>query len=186
MRDDRRGDRLIPVRTLEDIPLRWRDTPVGRLLEYHNLGRPFDRYDRAALLIGMCMDHRKQLQLPDQFAYVLRAGGANLRPSEFKVSYAIAVGGVRSIALIGHTECGMSGLASRRDEFIAGLVDAGWDRDEAERHFLQSVPQFEIGDEIDFVIAESERLRARYPAVAVAPLIYRVEDGRLYLARETP
>jgi carbonic anhydrase len=34
------------------------------------------------------------------------------------------------------------------------------------------------------VIAESARLRARYPAVSVAPLIYRVEDGRLYLVRE--
>lgn len=177
-------DRLLPVRDSYDIPSRLRDTPVGRLLEYHNLDRPFDRYDRAALLIGMCMDHRKQLRLPDQFAYILRAGGANLRPSEFKVSYAIAVGGVRSIALIGHTECGMSGLASRRDDFIAGLVHVGWDRDEAERHFRESVPLFEIGDEIDFVVAESRRLRARYPAVSVAPLIYRVEDGRLYLVRE--
>ena len=184
MSPGRQADRLIPVRTLEDIPPRWRDTPIGRLLEYHNLDRPFDHYDRAALLIGMCMDHRKQLHLPDQFAYILRAGGANLRPSEFKVSYAIAVGGVRSIALIGHTECGMSGLASRQEEFIAGLVDAGWDRDEAERHFRESVPQFEIGDEIDFVLAESGRLRARYPAVSVAPLIYRVEDGRLYFVRE--
>lgn len=177
-------DRLLPVRAASDIPPALRDTPVGRLLEYHNLERPFDHYDRAALLIGMCMDHRKQLRLPDQFAYILRAGGANLRPSEFKVSYAIAVGGVRSIALIGHTECGMSGLDSRRKEFITGLVGVGWDRDEAERHFRESVPLFEIGDEIDFVIAESARLRARYPAVSVAPLIYRVEDGRLYLVRE--
>ena len=184
MSRERVDDRLIAIRTPDDIPRRWRDNPVARLLEYHNFDRPYDRYDRAALLIGMCMDHRKQLRLPDQFAYVLRAGGANLRPSEFKVSYAVAVGGVRSIALIGHTECGMSGLASRQDEFVAGLVDVGWERDEAERHFQQSVPQFEIGDAIDFVLSESARLRARYPAVSVAPLIYRVEDGRLYLVRE--
>ena len=176
--------RLIPIRTPDDIPPQWRDTPIGRLLEYHNCDRPFDRYDRAALLIGMCMDHRNQLRLPDQFAYVLRAGGANLRPSDFKVSYAVAVGGVRSIALIGHTECGMSNLASRRDEFVAGLVDAGWNRDEAMSHFLESVPLFEIGDEIDFVIQDSRRLRARYPAVSVAPLIYMVADGLLYLVRE--
>jgi carbonic anhydrase len=79
----------------------------------------------------------------------------------------------------------MSGLDSRREEFIAGLVNVGWDRDEAERHFRQSVPQFEIGNEIDFVIAESARLRARYPKVSLTPLIYRVEDGLLYLVRET-
>jgi carbonic anhydrase len=184
MKPDRQGDRLIPIRTLEDIPPQWRDTPVGRLLEYQNLDRPFDRYDRAALLIGMCMDHRNQLRLPDQFAFVLRSGGGNLQPSDFKVSFAVAVGGVRAIALIGHTDCRMSDLASRRDEFVAGLVDAGWEHDAAERHFVQSVPQFEIGDEIDFVLAESRRLRARYPAVSVAPLIYRVEDGRLYVVRE--
>lgn len=184
MNRDREALRLMPINAPDDIPPGWRDTPVGRLLEYHNCERPLDHYDRAELLIGMCMDHRKQLRLPDQFAYILRAGGANLRPSEFKVSYAVAVGGVRSIALIGHTQCGMSGLASRREEFIAGLVDAGWDRDEADRHFEQSAPRFEIGDEIDFVIAESARLRARYPAVSVAPLIYRVEDGLLYLVRE--
>ncbi len=184
MSRDPEAGRLIAVRDPDDIPSRWRDTPIGRLLEYHNLDRPFDSYDRAALLIGMCMDHRNQLRLPDQFAFVLRSGGANLRPSDFKVSFAVAVGGVRSIALIGHTDCRMSDLASRRDEFVAGLVDAGWDREEAERHFVESVPQFEIGDETDFVIAESARLRARYPAVSVAPLIYRVEDGRLYVVRE--
>ena len=83
----------------------------------------------------------------------------------------MAVGGVRAIALIGHTDCRMSDLASRREEFVAGLVDVGWERSEAERHFLAYVPRFEIGDEIDFVLAESARLGTRYPAVVVAPLI---------------
>ncbi|HJU86628.1 MAG TPA: carbonic anhydrase [Gemmatimonadota bacterium] len=176
--------RLTPVRSVEDIPEGWRNSPAARLLEYHNLGRPLDRYDRAALLIGMCMDHRKQLRIPDQFAYILRAGGANLRPSEFKVSYAVAVGGVRDIALIAHTQCGMSGLAARRDEFIAGLVDVGWRREDAEGHFERNAPVFEIGDEIDFVIAEAARLGARYPGVLVTPLVYRVEDSLLYLVRD--
>ena len=180
----REAARLNAVRSVDDIPPPLRDTPIGRLLEYHNLERPFDRYDQAAILIGMCMDHRNQLRLPDQFAFVLRSGGGNLRPSDFKVSFAVAVGGVRSIALIGHTDCRMSDLGSRRDEFVAGLVDVGWNRDAAERHFVESVPQFEIGDEIDFVVEESARLRNRYPAVSVAPLIYRVEDGRLYLVEE--
>lgn len=181
MRRGAEADRLIPVRTPHDIPPRLRNTPVGRLLEYHNCDRPFDRYDRAALLIGMCMDHRKQLRIPDQFAYILRAGGANLRPSDFKVSYAIAVGGVRDIALIAHTQCGMSGLAARRDEFIAGLVDVGWKQAEAEDHFARYAPVFEIGDEIDFAIAEARRLGGRYPAVSVTPMVYRVEDSKLYL-----
>src|SRR5512135_2079146 len=97
-------NRLIAVKTTEDIFPEYRDTPVGYLLEYHNLHRQFDTYLKAQILIGMCMDNRKHLRIPDNFAYIIRAGGANLRYSEFKVSYAIAVGNVRCIALLGHTQ----------------------------------------------------------------------------------
>jgi carbonic anhydrase len=116
-------DRLVAVTTPEDIFPQYRRTPIGKLLEYHNLDRPFETYTQAELLVGMCMDHRKHLHIPDNFAYIIRAGGANLRPSEFKVSYAIVVGGVRSIALIGHTQCGMVNLASRREAFVGGMVE---------------------------------------------------------------
>ncbi len=40
----------------------------------------FDPYVRARLLIGMCMDNRKVLRTPDNFAYVIRGGGANTAP----------------------------------------------------------------------------------------------------------
>src|SRR6266567_3765282 len=93
-------DRLIRISSTEDIPDVYRGTPIGRFLEYHNLQRPMEVYTQAQLLIGMCMDYRKSLRIPENFAYILRAGGANLRFSEFKVSYAIAVGGVRSIGLV--------------------------------------------------------------------------------------
>ena len=86
-------NRLVPIKTIDDIFPEYRNTPVGDLLAYRNLNRPFDSYARAQLLIGMCMDNRKHLQIPDNFAYIIRAGGANLRYSEFKVSYGIAVGG---------------------------------------------------------------------------------------------
>lgn len=176
--------RLVAVDAPEDIFPAYRDTPVGRLLEYHNLGRPFDEYTHAELLVGMCMDNRKHLHIPDNFTYILRAGGANLRPSEFKVSYAVAVGGVRHIALIGHTHCGMVNLMARKQPFVQGLVDAGWDPAAAEDHFLHFSPIFEIGNEVDFVLSEAKWLRLRYPAVRVAPLLYRVEDNRLYQLRE--
>jgi carbonic anhydrase len=178
-------ERLISVNTPDDIFPKYRDSPIGLLLEYHNLQRPFDAYTQAQLLIGMCMDNRKHLTIPDNFAYILRAGGANLRPAEFKVSYAIAVGGVRTIALIGHTQCGMVNLMGRERSFIDGLVDgAGWDRASAEDHFYHFSPIFEIGSEIDFVCSEANRLRLRYPKIPVAPMLYRVEDNRLYLIDE--
>ena len=178
-------NRLIPVRTKEDIFPEFRDTPVGLLLEYHNLSREYETYTQAQLLIGMCMDNRKHLHIPDNFSYIIRAGGANLRYSEFKVSYAIAVGGVKYIALIGHNQCGMVNLVARKNIFIQGLVEsAGWERDFAEQHFTQFAPMFEIGDEIVFVLSEAQRLRLRYPKIQVAPLLYKVEDNLLYQVRE--
>ncbi len=173
--------RLFPVSIKDDIFPEYQNTPVGLLLEYNNLNREYEAYTQAQLLIGMCMDNRKHLHIPDNFAYIIRAGGANLRYSEFKVSYAIAVGGVTCIALIGHNQCGMVNLMSRREAFIQGLVErAGWERELAEQHFTNFTPMFEIGNEIDFVLSEAQRLRSRYPKIFVAPLFYKVEDNLLY------
>ena len=178
-------DRLISITSRGDIPGQLRDTPVGLLLEYHNLGRAHIPYTSAQLLIGMCMDNRKHLQIPDNFAYIIRAGGANLRFSEFKVSYAIGVGGVRALALIGHTQCGMVNLVSRQEQFIRGMMDAaGWERRTAEDHFHAYAPMFEIGNEIDFTLSEVRRLRLRYPRIVIAPLLYRVEDNLLSVIAE--
>src|SRR3990167_1006334 len=126
-------NKLIAINSIDDIPKQYRGTSVELLFEYHNLGREYDSYSNAQLLIGMCMDNRKHLHIPDNFAFILRAGGANLLYSEFKVSYAIAVGNVSSIALIGHNQCGMVNLAARKELFIKGLVEnAGWEKAQAE------------------------------------------------------
>jgi len=179
-------NRLVSVSSEEDIFPELRNTPIGILLEYHNLNRDYDTYTQAQLLVGMCMDNRKHLHIPDNFSYIIRAGGANLRYSEFKVSYAIAVGGVKHIALIGHTNCGMVNLMARRELFINGLVEnAGWEKDWAEEHFMHFSPMFEIGNEVDFVLSETKRLRLRYPKIQVAPLMYKVEDNLLYQVKES-
>ncbi len=176
---------FIEIRSESDIPERWRATPIGALLRYHNLGAPLPgRAEKPELLIGMCMDSRKHLRIPDNFAFILRTGGANMRLAEFRVSYAIAVGGVRAIALLGHTNCGMSGIAARRAPFVEGLIDVGWTRAAAEKHFDRYAPEHEIGPEGDFIRAETRRLRELYPKVAVAPLLYRVEDNSVALLRE--
>ncbi len=179
-------NRLIPVACEADIPAAYRGTPLGALLRYHDLRAPMpSRAENPEVLIGMCMDSRKHLRIPDNFAFILRTGGANLRQSEFRVSYAIAVGGVRAIALLGHTNCGMSGLAGRREDFVRGLIDVGWERPEAEEQFDRFLPAHEIGVEIDFIVSEARRLRALYPKVVVAPMIYRVEDDRICAVRES-
>jgi carbonic anhydrase len=176
--------KIIPILKKKDIPKRYLNTPVGALLEYHNLNRQFDVYSRAQILIGMCMDNRKHLRIPDNFAFIIRSGGANLRYSEFKVSYAIAIGQVRHIALIAHNKCGMVNLISRKKDFINGLtVRAGWTKIAAEEHFMNLALMHEIGNEIDFIASEALRLSKKYPKVKVAPLYYKIEDNRLYCIR---
>ena len=179
------ADALIPVRSVEDIPEIYANTPIGLLLEYHNLGRPFETYKNAQMLVGMCMDNRKHLQMPDNFSFIIRSGGANMRYSEFKVSFAVSVGGISHVALIGHNHCGMVNLISRKQEFIKGLVEkAGWDKDQAEDHFLHFAPMFEIGSEADFILSETKRLRLRYPKITIAPMMYLVEDNKLYFIKD--
>jgi carbonic anhydrase len=178
-------NRLISITKKQEIPEEYQNTPIGLLVEYHNLNHKFDEYSTAQLLVGMCMDNRKHLNIPDNFSYIIRSGGANLRYSEFKVSFAISVGGVKHIALIGHSNCGMVNLASKKEMFIQKLSDnGGWTVEQAEEHFNNYAPMFEIGNEIDFILSETKRLRLRYPKIQIAPLYYKVEDNQLYFIKE--
>lgn len=178
-------DRLIEIKSTTDIPKKYQGTPIGNLVQYQNRLRPHDSYSSAQILVGMCMDNRKALDVPENFAYILRTGGANMRASGFKISYAISVGGVRHIAIAGHNQCGMVNLMQRKEAFIKGLIEgAGWDREKAENHFLNLVPMFEIGNEIDFVLSEVRRLRAEYLKILIAPLLYRIESNHLCFIKE--
>jgi carbonic anhydrase len=179
-------DYLIPVTRPSDIHPKFHGTPIADLLAYHNFNQAHESYNTAPLVVGMCMDHRERLRIPTNFAYILRAPGANFRASDFHLSYAIAVGGVSAIAIIGHTQCGMVNLMSRRETFIGGLIErAGWQPEWAQAHFMHYAPMYEIGHEVDFVISEANRLSMRYPKIPVAPLIYQVEDHLLYQVNES-
>lgn len=178
-------NRLKSIESVEDILPQYLNTPIQSLLEYHNLGKDYGVYQNAQLLVGMCMDNRKHLHMPDNFAYIIRSGGANLRDSEFKVSYAISIGGVRHIALIGHNNCGMVNLHDRKDLFIQGLIDAsGWTEQQAKQHFEQNSFLFEIGDSVSFILSEAKRLREQYKKIIIAPMFYLVEDNKLYFIEE--
>lgn len=178
-------NQLIEINSSEDILSKYQNTPIALLLEYHNLKKPFTDYAKAELLVGMCMDHRKHLNIPENFSYIIRTGGANLRYSEFKVSYAISVGGIKHIALIGHNNCGMVNLVSKKGQFIDGLVNnGGWSKERAEEHFNNFAPMFEIGNAAEFVALEAKRLRKKYPNIIVAPLFYNVDNNKMYMIEE--
>ena len=176
---------LIVAQKRDDILLDFRGTPIADLLAYHNMHELHRKYSRPELLVGMCMDNRKHLRIPVNFAYIIRTAGANLRGLEFQISYAVAVGGVRAIALIGHDQCAMTDLAGRREPFVAGLTEgAGWSRRVAEAHFDEHAPRSEIGDPAQFVRSQALHLRRQYPRLVVAPLMYRLKDQMLLQIRE--
>ena len=178
-------NQLIAISGPEDILPEYRQTPIGKLLEYHNLDIKLDKHSDPHLLIGMCMDNRIQLRIPYNYSLIIRAGGANMKNSGFNISFAIAVRGIQHIALIGHNHCGMINLNSQKELFIEGLVrNAGWEYSDAEDHFLKYEPICEIFSEIDFILSETKRLRLRYPSVSVAPMLYKLEDNLLYLIKE--
>lgn len=179
-------NQLIPIRKADELPPKYKDTPIDFLLAYHNLGRPFDSFTDAQLLIGMCMDHRKWLRIPENFAYIIHTCGGNLQQNEFQIAYPLAVGGVKTIALIGHTQCGMVNLNARRGKFIYGLAEiSGWEVEKAEEFYLRFAPQAEIGNEVEFVVSQANHLRARFPNTLIVPMLYRVEDHLLYLVEDT-
>ena len=147
---------LISIKNEQDIPNKYAKTPIGDLLRYHNLNLNFKTYTSAEILIGMCMDNRKTLKIPDNFAYILRTGGANLRYSEFKLAYAIAIGKVRHAALIGHNECGMKNLLSKKEAFVKGIIKiAKWTQQRAEDYLMHYAGMFEIDNEQFFVLEEA-------------------------------
>jgi carbonic anhydrase len=177
--------KIISISKQEDIPQKYLNTPIEKLLLYNNFGIPFDNYDCAKLLIGMCMDNRNQLRIPENFAFIIRTGGANIRYSEFKVSYAIAVGGVKFIMILSHNNCGMVNLMSKKKSFVNGLVEnANWDRVKAEDHFMNYAPMFELDNGEQFVIDEAERLRKKYNGIIVVPAYYQIEDNKVHLLED--
>jgi carbonic anhydrase len=171
----------VAVRNERDILPAYRGTPIETLLAYHNFARFHRDHCEAELLIGTCMDPRVRLEIPSSFAFILRCAGANLRVLEFDVSFAIAVAGIRSVCVIGHSECRMVDVASKREAFVSGLVgNARWDRQLAEEHFDQDSSRYDLGDVVSSVRREALWLRETYAGVTVAPLFYSLDDRSLY------
>lgn len=173
---------MIGVTTEEQIPQELRDTPVGDLLRFHNLGAPLPDVTHASLLVGTCMDNRIQLRLPPRWAFLLRSAGADLRAATFDIAAAVALRGVHAIAVVTHTDCAMAYAGKNRPAFVDGLVSTGWTRADAESLFETHAEERAIEDPVTFAFAEADRVRARFPGVLIVPLVYRVEDHRLYLA----
>jgi carbonic anhydrase len=176
---------LIKIQHTQDIPAVYRNTPIEKLLKYQNLKSPLAKTDKAELLVGMCMDNRKQLRIPDNFAFIIRSPGANLEFSHFPISYVIGVAGVKYMAIIGHDDCAMVNLDAKKDRYIDGLVkNAEWSEAKATQSFAKNEPIFEIHDEVAFILDQTRLLRKIFPPITIVPMIYKVKDNLLYLIKE--
>ncbi len=170
-----------------DIPEGYRNTPIARLILHHNLRLPPDSHNNAEMLVLMCMDNRQALRLPHNFAFFVRNSGGTLNGVSFSISFAVAVGRIQHVAVIGHSDCMMVDLESRSAEFVRGLSECGgWERAVAESYFLYSCVLFKKKDAVDSVITEAKLIRSQYPGIVVAPLFYSLEDDLLYLIEEDP
>lgn len=178
---------LIPVRRDADILPAYRNTPVETLLKLQNLGAVATGSGAVEgactaprLLISTCVESDAVLRLPAGFAIVVRTGAASLKRDPFLVSWAVGIAGVSAIAVIGHDDCQLTGLAGKREAFIERMTGAaGWERPAAEQHFDHWSDLFGIEDPEEAVAAEAARLQARYPGIVVAPLVHCRADGTL-------
>ena len=97
---------------------------------FHNLDKDVSADNQPNLLVCTCMDFRISLNIPPRFAYILRIAGSNASYLEFQVAFAISVGDIKSIAIIGHDDCAMAGLSGKRQSFIDGMnKNAGWSKE---------------------------------------------------------
>lgn len=175
---------LAPVRNEADILPAYRGTPVADLLRFHNLGsgqqQAPDKAARPALLVASCLEQGAALRMPEGLAISVRTAAASLKRDPFKVSWAIGVAGVRAIAIVGHDDCRLVDLRDHREQFVVRMIEAaGWERPAAEQHFDHWSDLFSVDNPVDFVVAEAARLRARYPRILVAPLLYQAATGTL-------
>lgn len=166
---------------------RYVGTPIEELLLFHNGGKDASVIcENPQLIVSVCMDQRISLHLPAGFAYTLRTPGGRLQGLEFAISYAIAMGGVQTLAIIGHTDCAMTKIKEVKKRFVRRL-DAWhtqWSAKDALRHFNQWAPVFYIENIEDHVWAQAVWMSDIFPDLLIAPMIYRVEDHRLYLLEE--
>lgn len=173
---------MVNVKSEMDIPEPYCNTPIARILLSHNRCLDPEQYDRAEVLVLMCMDNRQALRLPKKFAFIVRNGGATRNGVSFSLSFTVAVGGIRHIAVIGHSDCMMVDLESRRMDFVRGLSECGgWDKSVAESYFHDSCLLYNKKDAVSSVLSEVDIIRTQFPGIVVAPLYYSLEDDLLYL-----
>lgn len=176
-------DRLLAITSIADMPIQFKHTPIEDLLRAQNMyDVGYEVSSSPSLIVGMCIDHRKQLYLPKNGAYIVRSPGANMRGQESAIVLALSAG-VKYMALIVHNQCLMTNPAAQKGQAEHVLMsNHGWTKSQLENVF-HYLAQCQIGDPISFALIESERLHKLFKGLTVIPLLYDVHSDRLFIIK---
>lgn len=172
--------RHIPVRSDADVLPAYRGTPIEALLINHNVRPVIKDGQGPSLVVATCMDHRVNLKMPVSFAMLIRTAGANVEPLVFNVLAAMAVRDIRTVAVIGHSDCAMLDVERHRDKFIATATSLGTMTEaEAEKLFNRGASHFGFADFHEQVLSQCDYLHKVMPEALIAPLAFDVATGEL-------
>lgn len=178
--------RIIAADSREDVLPDYRGTPIEAMLVSHNLKEVVDPPAAPELLIATCMDPRIDLHLPKQFAFVIRTAGANVDALMFNIAGAVALAPVRSIAIMGHSDCAMARIDQCRREFAATVgACSSLSDDEVAAMYTTGLDAFGFDDPAAQTLRQADALRRLFPQLLIAPLYYDVEDHRIYQLAST-
>lgn len=180
--DPRYSQRVVAIKSPEDIPEHWKATPVDSLIRAENFKQPITPGEAPQLLIAGCIEFRYALPIPSMYAYVIRRASGRLIGSEFSVAYVLSRG-VKHIVLLGHNDCGMTKTRQAAAGMINALVEQGWQRERAEEYVSYQVGRYSIEDEIDALEREYYRLKRLFRQVAIAPLFVNLADTKLFIPK---
>ncbi len=177
------GNRLSQIVNKEDVPPRWKGSPIEALINAHNFDEAIESASEPKLLIVSCIEYRFRPEVPSMYAYVIRTAGGRLTldtGSEFALSYILAKG-VRHIALIGHNDCGMTKVEQFKPKLTEALIQQGWETEKANSFIEEHSPRFQMGDEIDALKREFQNLKDQFKKVEIAPLFVSLASARLHI-----
>jgi len=171
---------LIATSAPDQVLEPYRNTPIAQLLAAQNLGRTIAEPAGPSMVIITCMDHRVMLNVPRRWAFQLRTAGAAVEPVLDNIAFAVAVAGIETIAVIGHTDCAMTRAAEARGQFLDRLVESQqWTAGEAGKAYEHLLSTCAIDDPVAATYQRCALLQRRFPNCLVAPLLYDVDDATL-------
>lgn len=172
--------RLTKIDSVEDIPERWRDTPIAALIAAHNFDTPIEATGLPQLLIATCIEYRYMPKVPAMYAYLIRRANGRLIGAEFPMLYTLSRG-VKHVVLIGHDDCGMTKVSHHKPAMIKTLIEQGWDADRADEYVTMHAGRYAIDDEIDSLRTEYFRIKRLFKKIELAPLFVSLASQRLFI-----